>query len=67
DARQVVAATRGSGTSVAIEERMRAALAALHAIYSARQVGTRCSEPVRWYRRQAVVNGSQSPAVVAWG
>jgi hypothetical protein len=50
DARQVVAATRGSGTSVAIEERMRAALAALHAIYVARQVGTRCSEPTREYR-----------------
>ncbi|HEU5058398.1 MAG TPA: HNH endonuclease [Kofleriaceae bacterium] len=49
DARQAVASSRGPGT---IEERMRDALAALHAIYSARRRGSRCSEQrrVRWGR-----------------
>ena len=46
DARQAVASSGGSGT---IEERMRAALAALHTIYTARQA-TRCSEPTRGYQ-----------------
>jgi hypothetical protein len=45
DARQAVTSSRGSGT---IDARMRAALAALHTIYTARQ-GTRCSEPTREY------------------
>ena len=49
DARQAVASSRATG---AIEERMRGALEALHAIYAARQVGTRCSERRRitWRR-----------------
>ena len=54
DARQAVAATRsaGSGTGT-IEERMRAALLALHSIYARRQVGTRCAEPTARYRHAA--------------
>jgi hypothetical protein len=41
DARQAVAASKGSGT---VEERMRAALGALRTIYASR--GTRCAEPL---------------------
>jgi hypothetical protein len=41
DARRAVASSRRTGT---IEERMRAALGALHSIYTARRAGTRCSE-----------------------
>ncbi len=42
DARQAVAASRGTG---AVEERMRAALAALRHIYGSRGRGTRCENP----------------------
>jgi len=48
DARQAVAATGGPG---AAEERMRAGLGALRAIYASRMTGTRCREPVRAFAR----------------
>jgi hypothetical protein len=56
DARQAVASTRGAGSGTgagAIEERMRAALIALHPIYASRQAGTGCAEPTARYRRHA--------------
>ena len=56
DARRAVAACPRKG---AVEERMRAALGALRAIYASRGTGTRCEEPLRGYgqgqaMRQAV-------------
>ncbi len=54
DARQAVVSSRATGT---IEERMRGALEALHAIYASRQVGTRCSEQRRIIWRRVAARG----------
>ena len=64
DARQAVASSPTTGT---IEERMRAALASLHTIYAGRQAGTRCGEPVRWYRRQAASSLASPREPALWG